>query len=85
MKFNSGNPPHTGWWYTERDDGPYSQPMAAWRWWNGKQWSMACHSDNSIAAIVERAQEPTRIGQVRISWSDYWPYNARVPRINHGY
>lgn len=85
MKFNKGNPPHTGWWLTERDNGPYDAPVTGWRWWNGKQWSILCYSGFDILTVTRRAQTITAIPKSRISWSDFWPKNARVPRIDHGY
>lgn len=70
-KWNSGKPPHVGWWLTE----------TGWRWWDGISFSSAVPewktSDHAgwIARGMDAWPFPHR-------WCDYWPANARVPRIN---
>lgn len=76
--WNTGCPPHVGWWnasFAEADD--------VWRWWDGKEWSAAaCSGFTAWAAAVSASQKLHRTRTGKIFWTDYWPKNARVPRIN---
>ncbi len=72
--WHSGSPPHIGWW-----NAGHHRYGDIWRWWNGKSWSVA------VEELIE-AEEAGRLAFVKINgyfieWSDYWPANARVPRI----
>jgi hypothetical protein len=74
-KWNSGPPPHVGWWLTQTTAGEW------WRWWGGRHWSIGCKSgsnDPGWIASVKRDGFPL----AGIRWTTYWPKNARVPRID---
>lgn len=73
-KWHSGPPPHVGWWNANTSRHPF-----LWRWWNGNHWSRPASSrDSPKAAAVEARVPATASG---IEWADYWPEDARVPRI----
>lgn len=75
--WNSGPPPHAGWWNASAYQYTWS-----WRWWDGVRWShVASHiftgeRAGRVAAKPEQAQL-----QACILWTDYWPPGARVERI----
>lgn len=75
--WKSGPPPHFGWWNASRD-----MDSRAWRWWDGVQWSGVTFAglDGSYArqAALQLDHGPTG----SIHWSDYYPEDARVPRID---
>lgn len=76
IKWNSGPPPHVGWWNanTECDE-------LTWRWWDGARWSIACDKYHSIRWVEGAALTPSLTDARMIKWRDYWPENARVPRV----
>lgn len=76
-KWNKGKPPHVGWWNASVD-----KSNAIWRWWDGKNWSYNAHHhmDENIAARY--AKRKCLVSERFIEWTDYWPENARAPRIN---
>ena len=81
-EWHSGVPPHVGWWNASNAKCPIT-----WRWWNGTTWSVAAYEGNSAEPVERKARtplEPIWCKQTDIYWSDYWPANARVPRINPG-
>lgn len=69
--WNSGPPPHVGWWNASACHIP-----DIWRWWDGIQWS-----DESVDHCKIVAPRPYR-GSRPILWTDYWPEGARVPRVD---
>lgn len=75
-KWHSGPPPHVGWWNASRD-----RNESLWRWWDGSEWSKSTSRwDDALSAArsaAVRRGDPNAI----IEWSDYWPANARVPRV----
>lgn len=74
--WNSGPPPHVGWWNASLFDDD-----EMWRWWNGASWSNGVHcSHTQHWAAKVAAGRKTRSQSIR--WSDYWPRRARVPRID---
>lgn len=73
--WHKGPPPHIGWW--NASNGRY---FIAWRWWNGKQWSVAAYPDYALRDIARVARKPNA-NQKLIEWTDYYPENARVPRV----
>lgn len=75
--WHSGPPPHVGWWNASAcyDDD-------AWRWWNGECWSPSVYAYEPIRAVVRAASMHTVFCTGEIEWTDYWPENARVPRID---
>jgi len=71
----SGPPPHVGWWCTYKE-GRFTR----WRWWDGYKWSLfAIPSDPRIIAGEWAKTEALHQNQ---KWNNYWPENARVPRID---
>ncbi|VVD75131.1 hypothetical protein [Pandoraea commovens] len=73
--WHKGPPPHVGWWNANsiRSD-------VLWRWWNGKGWSLPSIDDFDPHVAARRAATPCAFDD--IEWTDYWPENARVPRVN---
>ena len=70
-KWQKGPPPHIGWWLTD----------SGWRWWDGIYFSSAVN----VQQTPERAGwEALRMDAwpFPLNWCDYWPENARVPRID---
>ena len=75
--WRSGPPPHKGWW-----NASVRQDQICWRWWDGRRWSEAAFPDESADVVGRRAATTKGVPRkVIIQWSDYWPENARVPRI----
>lgn len=76
--WNSGPPPHVGWW-----NASWLKSDASWRWWNGVRWSRAVQDYCDVAEAGGCAAKPTgAVCQADILWTRYWPENARVARIN---
>ena len=75
--WHKGPPPHVGWWNASTDDNEN-----VWRWWNGEYWSQASNERRPAEAAVGRAKYRTFCCQDAIEWSDYWPADARVPRLD---
>lgn len=73
--WNSGPPQHIGWW-----NASIWKFEGSWRWWNGEYWSIACNVDESARSAGKSAAKKAG-NQHRIEWSDYYPENARVPRV----
>lgn len=67
-------PPFVAWWNASVDCDPIY-----WRWWDGKVWSYPVTPSASAAHAAMMARRKAQIGG--IYWSDYYPPNARVPRI----
>lgn len=76
-KWHSGPPPHIGWWNASLDRGE-----DVWRWWDGREWSWCVGESEPISTAVLNAKIKLPYFHSIISWSDYWPENARVPRID---
>lgn len=76
-KWHSGPPPHIGWWNASR-----LELINIWRWWDGREWSTCVGERSPISAVVRSAGSKERLPLSEFSWSDYWPENARVPRID---
>ena len=75
--WHKGPPPHIGWWNASRVRDP-----DYWRWWDGKGWSWAVHKyDTSTEVCMFSNLITDSILAENIHWNDYWPENARVPRI----
>ena len=78
--WHSGAPPHVGWWRTDPGakkllPNGRSVALEVWRWWDGVFWSVA-HGPSVVRVITDRTEVSN------IMWCDYYPENARVPRIN---
>lgn len=76
-KFHKGPPPFPGWWWTDTRGF-----FCDWRWWDGKQWGIGCCENEGPTTLLRAALNRTCTPSHAIQWSDYWPANARVPRIN---
>lgn len=75
--WHSGPPPHIGWWNASTMKAP-----DIWRWFNGERFSIPCSPDEPIHLLNIRAKEPAYTTKPRpMEWTNYWPENARVPRI----
>jgi hypothetical protein len=77
-KWKSGRPPHVGWW-----NASTTGRCSIWRWWNGEFWSQACDDDDTPTYALECAQlRDDSVSIDTVWWTDYWPENARVPRVS---
>ena len=76
-KWNSGPPPHVGWWRCK--DTLMESQSEAWRWWNGKLWSWSCYSYTPLSVVANFALN-SETG-IPIRWCEDYPSDARVPRI----
>jgi hypothetical protein len=74
--WHKGPPPHVGWW-----NASVVEVHDAWRWWNGEFWSNVVYSAAGVRRIEERAAQKF-YRQKDVRWTDYYPRNARVPRID---
>lgn len=72
--WHSGPPPHVGWWQASGSRNPQ-----LWRWWNGTNWSLPVMKDYCDEWLQEAVKSPTVL--MNILWNDYWPADARVPRL----
>lgn len=70
--WHSGPPPHVGWW-----NASALRYDTLWRWWNGSTWSVVLRHDSSTQEISYCPKDQT----AGIMWNDYWPADARVPRL----
>ncbi len=70
--WHKGPPPYVGWWNASDCHNHNS-----WRWWNGKYWSWAYFPDETPHCPPEKS-----LCFIPNEWTDYWPENARVPRID---
>ena len=75
-KWNSGKPPHVGWY-----NASINRMEGSWRWWNGLVWSCAAFPDDRPGE-VRHAAATKEITREEIEWTMHWPKGARVPRIN---
>jgi len=76
-KWHSGPPPHVGWW-----NASHFMNNEIWRWWNGTRWSRFITSNTAPVTAGDIANLTPECTVDDIYWSDYWPKNARVPRID---
>lgn len=74
--WHKGPPLFTGWWNASED-----KDDEIWRWWDGKNWSEPAIPYTSADTAAYQAGRPNW-RQHRIQWTDYWPENARVPRLD---
>ena len=75
LKWHSGPPPHIGWWRVDAA----RRGQTYWRWWNGHSWSMAARSGDALQVVSLVADIESAFWY---AWCDYWPKNARVPRVD---
>ena len=83
-KWYSGPPPHVGWWLCT--DNSFEHDYAdMWRWWDGEAWSFFSLSTDSAHNAGKNARCRAYFMRNKekwgIRWSDYYPANARVPRV----
>ena len=74
-EWHSGPPPHIGWWNASN-----IKNLGAWRWWNGSSWSWLEYECSSDLATIGQTVNVT--SNKSFKWTDYWPENARVQRID---
>lgn len=72
--FHVGKPPSKGWWRVLNDTGTN---LELYRWWDGEAWSVAYSPHEVIPDEL-----PMYPPHVTVQWCDYWPANARVPKID---
>ena len=76
--WHKGPPPHVGWW-----NASIAGDLTAWRWWDGVRWSLAAYEDDNEFVAEDFGKLYAIPAHVHsIEWTDYYPKNARVPRIN---
>jgi hypothetical protein len=75
-KWHRGPPPHVGWW-----NASLLQDPICWRWWNGGAWSIDVETTFSTEMLEYYASHVTTQTHL-VEWTDYWPENARVPRVD---
>jgi hypothetical protein len=80
-EWHTGPPPHVGWWLT---DYKAEEKYPCWRWWNGFEWSIPSYSHLDAEVAAAYASIPASRGIADLNWCDYWPENARVPRVDPG-
>lgn len=73
-KWHKGPPPHVGWW-----NASALRSHRVWRWWNGRQWSLPASPLYSAKEAAGAGNIPAAASDIQ--WTDYYPANARVPRI----
>lgn len=73
--WNSGPPPHVGWWNASN-----MKDCDTWRWWDGAKWSLAAYPHFTAEHAAREAAHATKAW--RIEWTDHWPEGARVPRVD---
>jgi len=76
--WNKGDPPHAGWWNASNGRVP-----SFWRWWNESCWSKGVREIDSAVDAAQISIIPNYMfpGET-IEWSDYYPTDALVPRVN---
>ncbi len=72
--WHKGPPRFTGWW-----NASVQKDEDAWRWWNGECWSWPVYDDETGDLVAANA---ALVSSDSPSWTDYWPENARVPRLD---
>lgn len=81
--FHNGPPPFPGWWYTSSG---IDNEWRWWRWWDGESWSFGVSvGDDGIKAAETAMNKVYHTIAKCIKWCDYWPEDARCPRLNPGY
>ena len=75
--WHKGPPPHVGWW-----NASLMNDSKAWRWWDGRYWSVGAEPSNSQLEALRAAKVPCMGFTFGVEWTDYYPKNARVPRVN---
>jgi hypothetical protein len=77
-RWQKGAPPHVGWWNASN-----ARLTDAWRWWNGAEWSYAAYENYCAKSAGRDAKKiPNQAIQYAIEWTDFYPADARVPRLD---
>jgi hypothetical protein len=74
--WHKGPPPSIGWWPASSCRDPQY-----FRWWNGKNWSIACTKNDSTADAAMNATYPARVLADYIEWTERpasWPERSRT-------
>lgn len=72
--FQKNAPPHVGWWLCN---------SGWWRWWDGEAWSHGVRPGCKPRTVQRAASKRIpRKHHEGIEWCNYWPEDARVPRIS---
>ena len=79
LLWKSGPPPHVGWWRTRPFSDCFDAPN--WRWWDGKFWSDCVYAMESPTEAGAHSEVRALYHNDVICWCDYWPKDARVPRV----
>jgi hypothetical protein len=77
--WHKGPPPHVGWWCSSM-----GIDVTYWRWFgdDGK-FSISVPSDDNRWNLDFKALQLKSHPKINgIYWCDYWPENARVPRVD---
>lgn len=74
--WHDGPPPHIGWW-----NASVMKAKDCWRWWDGKVWSLPMFPTSDMSWVISKAQTPRRTKE-SMTWTHYYPTNARVPRVD---
>jgi hypothetical protein len=74
--WKEGNPPHVGWWLSNN-----RFTLNIWRWWDGENWSVAVQDNEPVEVAAEKSALISGFYNEDIYWTDYYPENARVPRV----
>ena len=79
--WNTGAPPHVGWWVVKASFG---EPGKFKAWWDGHMWSaQTCEVGEVPEFAIERLANHKAGANGRWSnWCWIWPENARVARVN---
>ena len=76
--WHKGPPPFPGWW-----NASWNCNDGIWRWWNGRYWSKSVVACSPVADVRCAARRHEQLQDtLQIKWTDYWPENARVPRVD---
>ena len=75
--WHKGPPPHVGWW-----NASAMHLNDCWRWWDGQIWSEPAYPHQSANSAAVCADLTSERSHESIHWTDYYPENARVPRID---
>jgi hypothetical protein len=80
-KWTPGYPPHPGWWPAQI----IKIKKRRWGWFDGVGWSVFIGEMSTPEFAGRAARQKGGIYQdphLIVSWSNYYPKSARVPRIN---
>lgn len=76
--WNSGPPPHVGWW-----NASAVRDSEVWRWWDGADWSWGVSASASLEfATINGSVGASVWSPEELEWTDYYPSNAAVPRLD---